>query len=90
MIKNAFTEHPASVGESYFEHMGTALYFSVRMMGAGIACFIHSIFPFLFVCTGRECIAELNERMVLHRCKDTEGDDRLSSLMPSEQTQAAE
>lgn len=69
MIKRAFTEHPASVGESYFEHMRMAFGFSAKMIGGGFACLIHSIFPFLFVTTGRRCIEELNCRMVLHRDK---------------------
>ena len=67
MIKRAFTEHPASVGESYFQHMGMAAGFGGKMALAGLACMIHSVFPFLFVCTGRKCVEELHERMVTHR-----------------------
>jgi hypothetical protein len=67
MIKRAFTEHPASVGESYFQHMGMAFSFSTKMVLSGLACFIHGIFPFLFVCTGRRAIEDLHDRMVLHR-----------------------
>lgn len=67
MIKRAFTEHPASVGESYFQHMGMAFSFSAKMIGAGLACFVHGFFPFLFKCTGRNCIEDLHNRMVLHR-----------------------
>lgn len=81
MIKRAFTEHPASVGESYFEHMGAALSFSGRMIFGGLACMIHAFFPFLFVCTGRECITKLHERMVLHRAKGDCAAD--ASAMPS-------
>jgi len=63
----AFTEHPASVGETYIEHMGRAACFGVRMIGAGIACLIHALLPFLFVRTGSATIAELNDRMVVNR-----------------------
>ena len=63
----AFTEHPASVGESYGEHMGQAVCFGTRMIFAGLACLVHAVLPFLFVRTGSRAIAELNERMVVNR-----------------------
>ena len=65
----AFTDHPASVGESYFEHLARALCFGTRMILAGIACLIHGVLPFLFVRTGSHAIAELNERMLLKRTR---------------------
>ena len=63
----AFTEHPASVGETYTEHLVRAVCFGTRMMLAGIACLVHGILPFLFVRTGSRAIAELNERMIATR-----------------------
>lgn len=66
-MQRLFNEHPASVGESYTEHMGTAWSFSARMLIAGLACFVHGIFPFLFVKTGSQAITELHDRMVTHR-----------------------
>ena len=45
----AFTEHPASVGETYTEHLANAVCFGTRMMLAGIACLVHGVLPFLFV-----------------------------------------
>ena len=62
-----FTEHPASVGESYTQHLFRALYFGIRMVFAGIACVVHGVLPFLFVRTGSRAIAELNDRMVVNR-----------------------
>ncbi|MBS0379892.1 MAG: hypothetical protein JSS29_15535 [Proteobacteria bacterium] len=62
-----FTDHPASVGETYLEHCGMASYFGTRMIFAGFACLLHGLLPFLFVRTGSRAIAELNERMVLKR-----------------------
>ncbi len=67
MIKRAFTDHPASVGETYFQHMGMALGFGGRMVFAGLACLMHAFFPFLFKCTGRKCIETLHDRMVVNR-----------------------
>ena len=63
----AFTEHPASVGETYTEHLFRALCFGTRMVFAGIACLVHGVLPFLFVRTGSRAIAELNDRMVVNR-----------------------
>ena len=63
----AFTEHPASVGESYTEHLVRAACFGTRMMLAGLACLIHGVLPFLFVRTGSRAITELNERLIAAR-----------------------
>ena len=62
-----FTEHPASIGETYFEHLGAATRFAGWMMAASIACFVHAIFPFLCVTTGSSIIKRLHERMVTSR-----------------------
>jgi hypothetical protein len=66
-LLRAFTEHPASVGETYTEHMGRAGCFGLRMIGAGIACLVHALLPFLFARTGSAAVAELNDRMVVNR-----------------------
>ena len=66
-LLRAFTEHPASVGESYGEHLFRAVYFGTRMVFAGVACLLHGVLPFLFVRTGSRAIAELNDRMVVNR-----------------------
>jgi hypothetical protein len=64
-----FTGHPASVGETYLQHLVSAVGFSVRMLGAGIACLIHALLPFLFVNVGSSTITKLHERMVLNRAR---------------------
>ena len=77
----SFTEHPASVGESYGEHMGRATCFGLRMMFAGLACLVHGVLPFLFERTGSRAIAELNERMVVNRrrvCTPIASDKRIT------------
>jgi hypothetical protein len=80
-LTRAFTEHPASVGESYGEHLLRAVHFGTRMVFAGIACLVHGVLPFLFVRTGSRAIAELNDRMVVNRrvgLPDIPGGERLS------------
>jgi len=60
-----FSAHPASVGESYGEHCLRAMCFGLRMVGAGLACLVHGVLPFLFMRTGSRTIAELNDRMIV-------------------------
>lgn len=62
-----FTEHPASVGETYGEHLVMASSFGVRMILGGFACLIHGLLPFLFVKTGSAQVSTLHDRMVANR-----------------------
>lgn len=66
-LKTLFTEHPASVDETYGEHFVMATGFGTRMILGGFACLLHGIFPFLFVKTGSAQISTLHERMVRNR-----------------------
>ena len=66
-LHRLFTEHPATVGETYWGHLLRASWFGGRMLlGAG-ACFVHAIFPFLFVKTGSQAITQLHSAMVANR-----------------------
>ena len=64
---NYFTEHPASVGESYTEHLKAASGFGFTMIVSGVACLIHGLVPALFVRTGSETIQRLHDQMVVNR-----------------------
>jgi hypothetical protein len=66
-IGTLFTEHPATVGESYGEHLAHASRFGFRMILGGLACLVHGLLPFLFVRTGSATISALHTRMVTHR-----------------------
>ncbi len=68
-FSHAFTDHPASVGESYSDHLAHASGFGLRMIAGGLACILHGFFPFLFVKTGSRQITTLHGRMVTHRSK---------------------
>ncbi len=68
MFKKLFVEHPQSVGESYFEHMGVAFSFGFHMLGAAFACIIHGLVPGLFKSTGSKAITCLHDRLVTNRC----------------------
>ena len=67
MARISFTEHPASVDETYGDHFITTSGFGVTMLVAGCACLLHGIFPFWFGRTGSDAITTLHRRMVTHR-----------------------
>lgn len=62
-----FTDHPASVNETYTEHAGFAFGFGLRMIAGGIACCLHGLFPFLFERTGSRIIITLHQRLAANR-----------------------
>lgn len=61
-LLRAFTEHPASVGESYWQHLAFALGFAARLLLAGLAALVHAVLPFLFKTTASRLIAEMARR----------------------------
>ena len=63
MLRRLFVEHPQSVGESYGEHFSVASWYGVRLLGAGLACMVHALLPFLFVRTGSATIERLHGHM---------------------------
>ncbi|MCZ8130292.1 MAG: DUF6356 family protein [Steroidobacteraceae bacterium] len=69
MLKKLFSEHPASVGETYGQHLANATGFGLRMVMGGLACLLHGLLPFLFVKTGSRAIEELHDRMVVNRSR---------------------
>jgi hypothetical protein len=69
MLEDLFTDHPRSVGETYFEHMESSWSFGARMMLAAMACLIHGIFPFLFTRTGSSAIRSLYNDMLTNRSR---------------------
>ncbi len=62
-----FTEHPATVGKSYPEHLQVATRFGVRMIAGGVAAIVHGILPFLFTTTGSRTIQTLHGEIVAKR-----------------------
>ena len=63
MASNPFTRHPREVGETYFEHMGIAARVGATMAVGAFACFVHALFPFLFVRTGSATIERLHRKI---------------------------
>tara|TARA_Y100000817_G_C16451964_1_gene365416 strand:+ start:158 stop:406 length:249 start_codon:yes stop_codon:yes gene_type:complete len=58
-IKKIFTEHPHSIGETYFEHLICAAGYGLKMIFVGFAAIIHSVFPFLFETTASDLAKEI-------------------------------
>ncbi len=71
-MRISFTEHPASVGETYFGHLFSALSFCGKMTVALMACLVHAFLPFLFEKTGSQMICRLMDDMVHNRDKSTD------------------
>jgi MFS family permease len=69
MKRWSFTEHPASVGESYPEHFVFAMKATARLLAAGLACFVHAFFPFLFTRTASGIVTFLYNGLVIHRVR---------------------
>ena len=67
MLKRLFTEHPASVDETYFQHVSVAFGFGMQMLYGAVVCLVHAFLPFLFVKTGSQIITGLHDRMVTGR-----------------------
>ena len=61
-IAAMFLDHPRSVGESYFEHTGFALWFASRLALAAGAAACHAILPFTFEKTASKIVAQLYQR----------------------------
>lgn len=63
-MKNIFTEHPHSIGETYFQHMKFACLFGMKMLLGGLACIIHAFLPFLFQKTGSKLLLDMTSHFV--------------------------
>ena len=58
-LKKLFTDHPNEMGESYIDHFFCASIYGVRMVLAGFAAIIHSLFPFIFQTTASDLAKEI-------------------------------
>lgn len=62
-----FTEHPASVNETYPQHFASAASFGIRMIGGGLVCLVHALLPGVFCTRASSTIGELHDRMIVNR-----------------------
>ncbi len=60
---NLFTSHPHSLGETYGQHFRYAMLTGLKITFAGLACIIHSIFPFMFITTASDSLKEIHQNI---------------------------
>jgi hypothetical protein len=66
---SGFTEHPASVGETYMEHARQSFQFGISMACGSAAACVHALIPSLCTSTGSRIIARFHQRMILNRMR---------------------
>lgn len=69
---NFFSAHPASVGESYFEHQRKALGFAGFLAWTALAAVVHAVVPALCESTARKRIAILHHRLQTRSTTDSD------------------
>jgi hypothetical protein len=79
-----FTDHPATVNETYLEHIRAAAGFGGSMLLGGLACFVHGIFPWLCLTRGSDTIRALHHRMISHRVTRPAESDRATAVAASD------
>ena len=63
LLDRWFLAHPATVDETYFQHMRFALGFCFWLAVAAAAALIHAIFPALCESTASRILRKLTDRM---------------------------
>ena len=66
-MKNIFTEHPKTVGESYMYHMFFAIKIGLKLILWGFVAIIHGVFPFIFKTYVSSRIKELHDDIFVNR-----------------------
>ncbi len=88
-MRQFFTKHPNSVGESYWQHMGVALSFAWVLFGAAGAALVHAVFPAWFEKTASAQITRLHDRMVCNRIRANTNNDKPFETKVAETAQQA-
>ncbi|MDW3225698.1 MAG: DUF6356 family protein [Paracoccaceae bacterium] len=63
MIQRIFLSHPATVDETFLQHMWFAMTFSASLFAAAGAALVHAFIPCLFEKTASRIITRLYERI---------------------------
>lgn len=63
MIQRIFLSHPATVDETFFQHMLFALRFALSLFAAAGAALVHAFVPCLFEKTASRIITRLYTRI---------------------------
>jgi Family of unknown function (DUF6356) len=65
-IVKIFCEHPASVGETYWQHFRFAFHISLESFKISFIAFAHALFPFLFLAEASNRLESL-QKTIQHR-----------------------
>jgi Family of unknown function (DUF6356) len=84
ILNRLFRDHPATVNETYWQHLAAATGFGLRMIWGGIVCLVHAVIPGICCTKGSDMICDLHERMVTNRSRLAE-----SRALPMETRRAA-
>lgn len=91
-IRSWFSEHPASVDETYSEHFMVALGFSRRLAAASGAALVHAFCPSLCTTTASDRVKEMCDEMMSRHtiagCDDLAGPDQTTDPVPELQLAA--
>jgi len=68
-LKHLFLNHPRNINESYFEHLFFAMRSGLKLVIGGLACILHSIFPFIFIDTASKTVTRLSNEFEQRRNK---------------------
>ena len=66
-LRRLFTDHPATVNETYGQHFVSAMSFGLRMIWGGLVCMVHALIPGVCCTTASEMIGKLHDRMIVNR-----------------------
>jgi hypothetical protein len=72
-MKNIFTKHPNSIGESYMQHLIKGVGFSIKLIVISCKAFIHAIMPCFFENSASDKVAELNDVMQKRKSQINKG-----------------
>ena len=64
-----FTKHPKSVCLTYSSHLKLSMLLSSKFAIASLKSFIHAIFPYFFTKSSTDAITEINEILIVNKCK---------------------
>lgn len=59
-FRKAFTDHPASVDETYFEHFAVATHYARELAGASMKAMVHAVIPGLCCTSASDKIKTLH------------------------------
>ena len=62
-----FWEHPRSLGMSWAAHGAGAAAIAVKLVAAGLACFVHAVIPGFFTQTAGRTVTAMYDHMMRRR-----------------------